>query len=391
MPESNVPLTVAPTPSPPGWHRRLADGVGLRGRLAIAFGLVLSLALVCCWCAFLSAAPEEMARPDFARVAVGSSLLLLLIAVPLSYGLVHQLTRHVRDLERKVRQRTAELETANRRLSAEIAEREDLIRAVSHDLNAPLRNISGMASMLLMKYGDRFEQDVVHRLERIQKNVQAETDLISELLELSRIKTRRRRLEHVEIEALVCELTGVFDNDLKSREITLTIDTPLPVLHCERARIRQVFLNLIDNAVKYMGEGLQSSDVKSQISDSRSQISDPGPRIKEIHVGCRLGAGEAEFYVRDTGVGIDPEDAEKIFYVFRRGKTAAGQGVLGKGVGLSSVKTIVETYGGRIWVRSAVGKGSTFHFTVGGAYVPALAGEQHVARHEGATPEPQES
>src|SRR5439155_1254371 len=156
------------------------------------------------------------------------------------------------DLEQKVRERTAELEAANRRLGGEIAEKEQFLRAVSHDLGAPLRNISGMAAMLLMKYRDRFDADVVHRLERIQKNVQVQTDLISELLELSRIKTRRHKVERVELSAVVRELGEVLENDLRSKGITLMIDTPLPALSCERSRFRQVFQNLIDNAIKYM-------------------------------------------------------------------------------------------------------------------------------------------
>ena len=254
-----------------------------------------------------------------------------------------------RDLEGKVIARTAQLETAMHRLKSEIAEKEDFLRAVSHDLNAPLRNISGMATMLLMKYKEKFDEDVLHRLERIKKNVDVETDLIAELLELSRIKTRRQRMEAVDVEALVTELRGVFENDLKSRAIHLIVDTPLPVLDAERARLRQVFQNLIDNAIKYMGDGLR----------------------REIHVGCAPRAGEVEFYVRDTGTGIDPEDIDKVFFVFRRGKSVSN--IAGKGVGLASVKSIVETYNGSIWVESKLGEGTTFRFTINGKHVPGPA------------------
>jgi signal transduction histidine kinase len=256
-----------------------------------------------------------------------------------------------KDLERKIEQRTAQLEAANRRLSLEIAEKEDFLRAVSHDLNAPLRNISGMATMLLMKYRENLDNDVIHRLERIQKNVEIETDLIAELLELSRIKTRRQKLEHVEIDAMVRELREMFDNDLRTRGIDLAIDSPLPVLHCERARIRQVFQNLIDNAIKYMGE--------------------PAGKPRHIRIGCYVRMTEAEFYVRDTGMGIEPDEIDKVFFVFRRGKNPAVQTVAGKGIGLASVKSIIETYSGSIWVESAVDEGSTFHFTINGRYVPA--------------------
>jgi signal transduction histidine kinase len=252
-------------------------------------------------------------------------------------------------LEQKVTERTTQLEVANRRLSTEIAEKEDFIRAVSHDLNAPLRNIDGMTTMLLMKHREKFDEDVVHRLERIQKNVKMETDLIGELLELSRIKSRRQKMETVDLDALVRDLGGVFEDDLRRRRVNLLFDTPLPKVNGEKARLRQVFQNLIDNAIKYMGEGI----------------------TREIHVGCDVRAGEAQFYVRDTGIGIDAEDLSKVFVVFRRGKNTQAQQVAGKGVGLASVKSIIETYSGTIWVESAVGQGSTFRFTINGRVLSA--------------------
>ena len=266
-----------------------------------------------------------------------------------------------RDLEAKVALRTSQLETAMQQLSSEIAEKEDFLRAVSHDLNAPLRNISGMATMLLMKYREKFDEDVMHRLERIKKNVDVETDLIAELLELSRIKTRRQKMEPVDVEQLVWELRGVFENDLRHRAIQLIVDTSLPMLEAERARVRQIFQNLVDNAIKYMGEGA----------------------TREIHVGCTIRVNEAEFYVRDTGIGIDPDDLDKVFYVFRRGKSSAVQNTQGKGVGLASVKSIVETYNGKIWVESKPGEGTTFRFTINGKHVPA---SQRALEHAASRP-----
>jgi signal transduction histidine kinase len=252
-----------------------------------------------------------------------------------------------RDLEQMVQQRTAQLETANQRLTTEISEKEDFLRAISHDLNAPLRNIAGMASMLLLKHRAVFTEDVIHRLERIQKNVEVETDLISELLELSRIKTRRQTLERVDTELMVNDLAGMFEQDLQSKQINLITDTPLPVLTAERPRIRQVMQNLIDNAIKYMGDR----------------------PVKEIHVGCVVKPDEAEFYVRDTGIGIEAEDIAKVFHIFRRGKSAQTANIPGKGVGLSSVKSIIEMYNGTIWVESVFGQGSTFKFTINGKFV----------------------
>ena len=253
-----------------------------------------------------------------------------------------------RELENRIGQRTAQLEIANKRLSSEIAEKEDFLRAVSHDLNAPLRNISGMATMLMMKSREKFDAEVIHRLERIQKNVEAETDLIAELLELSRIKTRRQKMEPVDVNHLIRDIEAVLENDIKSHGIDLIIENELPVMTCEKARLRQVFQNLIDNAIKYMGDG----------------------PIRQIQIGCTVGHNETEFYVRDTGIGIDPEDISKVFFVFRRGKNTANLNTPGKGVGLASCKSIVETYNGSIWVESELGKGTTFWFTINGKFVP---------------------
>ena len=315
----------------------------------------------------LVSATERIADGDLdAKVAIDRPDLIGTLARSFNLMVQHvktqrqELAEANRDLEDKVQQRTAQLEMANKRLSSEIAEKEDFLRAVSHDLNAPLRNISGMATMLLMKSRDKFDAEIIHRLERIQKNVEAETDLIAELLELSRIKTRRQKMEPVDVNELVNDIGDVLENDLKSRGIQLVVDNPLPMVQCERARLRQVFQNLIDNAIKYMGD----------------------KPAKEIHVGCTVGVTETEFYVRDTGIGIDAEDVSKVFFVFRRGKNTASCNVPGKGVGLASVKSIIETYNGTIWVESELGKGSTFRFTINGKFASGKA----VARSDAPAP-----
>lgn len=241
-------------------------------------------------------------------------------------------------LEQKVQQRTAELEKVNTRLKAEMAEKEDFLRAVSHDLNAPLRNISGMASMLMIKYQATLEKDAVQRLERIQKNVEIECELINEILELSRIKTRREKLEPVDLQQLVKQVADQFENDLETRGITLNINSPLPVMTAERSRMRQVFQNLIDNAIKYMRqEGPKTIDIDASGTDD-----------------------ELIFTVRDTGMGIATEDLPFMFHVFRRAKNAQNARIPGKGVGLASVKSIIENYNGRLWVESKQGEGTTF-------------------------------
>src|SRR5690606_37506705 len=121
-----------------------------------------------------------------------------------------QLAKNNSDLEATVATRTMQLEAAASRLQAEIAKKEEFRRAISHDLNAPLRNIGGMVTMLMMK-NKELSEDVLQRLERIKRNVEVETDLINELLELSRIKTRRQTFEKVDLEAMVWDLRGLFE------------------------------------------------------------------------------------------------------------------------------------------------------------------------------------
>ena len=251
-------------------------------------------------------------------------------------------------LEQKVQERTAELEKVNSRLHAEIAEKEDFLRAVSHDLNAPLRNIAGMASMLAIKYAGALEKDALQRLERIQKNVQVECDLINELLELSRIKSRREKMERVDLHELITAVSEGFANDLETRGITLTLAARLPVMRCERMRMRQVFQNLVDNAIKYM----------------RTE----GP--KEIGIGVKYGGGDVIFTFADTGMGIAQEDMGQLFHVFRRAKNATMLKVPGKGVGLASVKSIVDNYGGRLWAESVMGEGTTFYVALPAGHFP---------------------
>jgi signal transduction histidine kinase len=245
-------------------------------------------------------------------------------------------------LEHKVETRTAELEKLNKRLTAEMAEKEDFLRAVSHDLNAPLRNIAGMASMLILKYRGSLEADALQRLERIQKNVDVECELINELLELSRIKSRREKIERIDLAALITAVGEGFSADLETRNITLRTRGQFPIMHGEKARMRQVFQNLIDNGVKYMRD------------DSE----------REISIAVESRGDEVVFTVADTGIGIATEEIPHLFHVFRRAKNASVMKIPGKGVGLASVKSIIENYNGRLWIESTKGHGTVFYFAI---------------------------
>lgn len=264
-------------------------------------------------------------------------------------------------LEQKVAHRTRDLEVANGRLREEMAEKEDFLRAVSHDLNAPLRNIAGIASMVVMKWQKDLPPEAVSKLERIQANVEIETSLIGELLELSRIRSRPERREIVEIGRLLEKLAGTFEFDLRQRQIDLDVSMPMPHLYVAKNRIRQVFQNLIDNAIKYMHR-------------------ESGGRIWIEH---ELVDGYHEFRVCDNGPGIEPDQLEKVFYVFRRARSAANSKIEGKGVGLALVKSVVANYDGHARATSELGKGSTFHIALAAeATLPPTQPEFRAAKTE---------
>jgi signal transduction histidine kinase len=246
-------------------------------------------------------------------------------------------------LEQKVAERTEELQLANLRLRSEMSEKEEFLRAVSHDLNAPLRNVAGMATMVMIRWRDELPEEVIARLQRIQANVDEETSLIAELLELSRIRTRPQKRQVVEMGELLRHVAETFEYELRSRNIELDIAGPTPALYVEKSRIRKVFQNLIDNAIKYMHrrEG------------------------GWIRIGYRREKRMHEFSVSDNGPGIPEDQHEKVFCIFRRADGAATAEVQGKGVGLAAVRSVVSNYDGRAWVESQPGRGATFFVALG--------------------------
>ena len=225
-----------------------------------------------------------------------------------------------------------ELETKN-------AELERFTYTVSHDLKSPLVTMKGFLGYL--------EQDTmtgnVERLKgdtkRIANAVDKMSQLLDDVLELSRIGRFINPPEIVPFEELAREAIELVDGRIQERGVTLELQPNLPSVHVDRQRLTEVLQNLLDNAAKYMGD-------------------QPEPRIE---IGQR---GEAEgkpvFYVKDNGMGIAPEYHELVFGLFNK-LDARSEGT---GIGLALVKRIIEFHGGRIWVESEAGQGSAFYFTL---------------------------
>jgi signal transduction histidine kinase len=258
------------------------------------------------------------------------------------HGACTQLEQANQDLENKVRARTAELEGLNHRLQLETRSRDEFFRAVSHDLSAPLRNIGGLASLLLARHQDLLAQDARAKLERIHANVQVQAAMIHDLLELSRIRTPGGPRRALGLTPLLAELRDSLSYDLERARVSLEVAGPLPTIVAEPNRIRQVFQNLLDNAAKYMLDA----------------------PVRRIRVSCETTERYYRFTVADTGPGIAPADLPRLFQVFQRGRGPAALRVPGRGVGLAGVKAIVESYGGTVGVDSTPGRGAAFHFTL---------------------------
>ena len=250
----------------------------------------------------------------------------------------HQLVESNKQLEAKVAERTGDLKIANTRLRQQMTEKEDFLRAVSHDLNAPLRNISGMAAMLMSNLHQKFPPEAAARLERIQANVDIQSSLIGELLDLSRIQAGPQNRHIVDACHTITQLGRAFEFELNARNITFVITDKMPTLYVRQSHFRQVFQNLIDNAIKYINR----------------------PSGGRIEVSYKLVGDMHQFSVRDNGPGIPQNEHNRIFTVFRRASSAEATRTAGKGVGLATVKAVVSNYDGQAWVESEVGAGATF-------------------------------
>jgi PAS domain S-box-containing protein len=223
-------------------------------------------------------------------------------------------------------------------LEAKNKEMEAYVYTVSHDLKAPLVSLNGFSGALQKEYESQLGEEGKHYLERIQANVAHMDDLITSLLELSRIGQVIGSIEEIDVAALLREIQNALAVRLKEAGAEFVVQEPLPTVHADRGRIHQVFANLIDNAVKFRS----------------------AERALRIEVGCRQESGFYRFHVADNGIGIVPEYHEQIFAPFRK----LHPEIEGVGIGLALVKKIVEHHGGRVWVYSEAGKGSTFYFTI---------------------------
>jgi len=212
---------------------------------------------------------------------------------------------------------------------------------VSHDLKSPLVTINGFIGLLKKDIAENNQKRIDADFNRISDAANTMQSLLDDLLELSRIGRQDSARVDVAVKSIVDDILNVLSVKIKINNIKIIVDSKLPFINVELVRFKEVYLNLIDNAIKY-----RRNDVETEIEIGMYQSDNNGEKV---------------FFVKDNGIGIDPLYHDKIFGLFERLSTDTE----GTGVGLAIVKRIIEVHDGRIWVESeGAGKGSIFKFVL---------------------------
>jgi PAS domain S-box-containing protein len=237
------------------------------------------------------------------------------------------------DLEARVLERTAELKAVNKELEA-------FTYSVSHDLRAPIRHISGFTKILVVKFQPCLPPEAQRHLQTIEQAAGRMGEMVDEMLKLARLGRQELSVEVTGLSSLVAEVVTMLAPEIEGRQVEWKIGE-LPPMECDPTLIRQVFQNLIGNALKY--------------SRTRS------PAV--IEIGQTKKDGAKVLFVKDNGVGFDMKYADKLFGVFQRLHLA--EEFEGNGIGLATVERVIKKHGGRVWVEAELDRGATFYFTLG--------------------------
>ncbi len=233
---------------------------------------------------------------------------------------------------RELMERTAQLEAANKEL-------ESFSYSVSHDLRAPLRHVTGFALLLQKKGASVLDEKTLHYLDTISESAKQMGILIDDLLAFSRIGRSELKRSKMHLGTLVQAVLKDFEEETKGRDIAWKVGE-LPEVSCDGSMLRLVFINLISNALKF--------------TRPRSRT--------EIEIGSISEKDEFIFFVRDNGVGFDPQYQDKLFGVFQR--LHHQDEFEGTGIGLANVRRLIHRHGGKTWADSQIDNGATFYFSL---------------------------
>jgi PAS domain S-box-containing protein len=237
------------------------------------------------------------------------------------------------ELEQRVAERTAQLQTANEQLEA-------FSYSVSHDLRAPLRHVVGFVELLHREAGSTLSDKSLRHLRTISQSAKRMGELIDDLLAFSRIGQSEMQKTEVDLDLLIRGILGDFQAETKERKIEWTIQE-LPVVWADVDLLRLVLVNLVSNAVKFTGHRT----------------------VAKIEIGCApSGSGETVIFIRDNGAGFDPLYTGKLFGVFQR--LHSQEEFEGTGIGLANVQRIIGRHGGRAWAEGMVDAGACFYISI---------------------------
>ncbi|PPT67610.1 sensor histidine kinase [Xanthomonas arboricola] len=243
----------------------------------------------------------------------------------------------IQELNRQMEGKVEQVSEVNRELEA-------FSYSVSHDLRAPLRHVAGFSDKLARHLGDAADEKSRHYMEVISSSARRMASLIDDLLVYSRLGRSALRLQAVDMQSLVSETRAILDSNVQSENTGHRVDwhiAPLPVLVADENMMRQLWMNLLGNAVKY--------SAKREVA-----------RIEVTYTP--MADGGHQFSVRDNGAGFDMEYSAKLFGVFQRLHKASEYP--GTGIGLASVRRVLTRHGGRVWAEGAVDEGATFYFVL---------------------------
>lgn len=251
--------------------------------------------------------------------------------------------RHMNvELEKRVKERTAQLETSNKELEA-------FSYTISHDLRAPLRAINGYSQIIKEEYAAGLSPIAVNYFDLIRKNALVMGQLVDDLLNFARLGRLALTKTKVDPVPIIDAIIENMQTELGTRKIKFIVDK-LPACRADAAFLKQVYINLISNAVKF------SKDKEESLIEIGFQLS---PKEIKPNQSSRTNV---IYFVRDNGIGFDMKYYNKLFGVFQRLHTA--DTYEGTGVGLAIVSRIVTKHGGKIWAESIPGEGATFYFTL---------------------------
>jgi PAS domain S-box-containing protein len=225
--------------------------------------------------------------------------------------------------------------------------KDEFIGMVSHELKTPLTIVTGAINTVRSE--GISDDDKVYLLEDAAWGAEAMADVVDNLLELSRLQSNRLLLlsEPIDVRPAISRMVEHSSWKSRKHRIVADLEPDLPMVRADRLRIERILDNLIDNAIKY------------------------SPAGGEVRIGAKRNAGDVVFSVSDPGVGISRDDIRKLFQPFQRLEPVSGTAIQGVGLGLVVCKRLVEAHGGKIWIESEPGKGSTFYFTLPIAGNPA--------------------